>query len=50
MDILSTISQIVHGATSLIILAIVGCTVGVSIFMYKAVIKGDFFNHYDRNL
>ena len=50
MDILSTVSQVVHGATITIILAIVGCTMGVSFFLYKMVIQGDFFSSYDRNL
>ena len=50
MDILSLIAQFVHGATITIILAIVGCTLGMSYFLYKNVIKGDSFSSYDRNL
>lgn len=50
MELLSQIVDWIHGATITIIIAIIGMTMAMSVFLYKILFDGDFFSDYNRNL
>jgi len=50
MEFIAQLVDLFHGISITIIIAIIGCTMAMSIFLYKILFDSDFFSNYDRNL
>ena len=50
METLGQLVNLFHDISITIILAIIGITMAMSVFLYKILFDSDFFSSYDRNL
>lgn len=50
MELIAQLVDIFHGISLTIIVAIIGCTMVMSVFLWKILFDSDFFSNYDRNL
>jgi hypothetical protein len=50
MELIAQLVGIFHGISITIIIAIIGCTMAMSVFLYKVLFDSEFFSNYDRNL
>lgn len=50
MEAIAQFVDFFHGLSNTFIVAIIGVTMLMSVFLYKVLIDSDFFSNYDRNL